>query len=309
MSTLNGIFAPTACHMTKEVHKVFFIEERRLLISLQSATVVSEQELVRLTIQGRMMTEAMGGPLPEQADPRSFRRVLDIACGPGEWIIETAKTYPTMSLTGIDISQSMIQYARQQALTQHLEDRVSFHVMDALLLLEFPSSFFDLVNLRCCVGFMRTWDWPKMINEILRVSCAGGVVRITDAEAGHACHASPALTQFSQLYRSALFRAGNLFEQAPSGLTAHLASLLEQHGCKTVQTRTYSMIYQAGMPSRQLYYQDMQRAFQTLRPFILKWGRRSNPDDYDAMCQQALAEIQQSDFQATWNLLTAWGTT
>jgi hypothetical protein len=43
----------------------------------------SEQELVRLRIQGQMMTQAMGGPLPEQADPRSLRRVLDIACGPG----------------------------------------------------------------------------------------------------------------------------------------------------------------------------------------------------------------------------------
>ncbi len=269
----------------------------------------SAQELVRLTIQGRMMTEAMGGPLPEQADPSSFRRVLDIACGPGEWVIETAKTYPTMSLTGIDISQSMIQYAREQAVTRHLEDRVSFKVMDALLILEFPSSFFDLVNLRCCVGFMRTWEWPKMINEMLRVSRVGGVVRITDAEAAHICHASPALTQFSELFQSALFQAGNLFEQAPSGLTAHLASLLGQHGCKTVQTRTCSMTYQASTPSAQLFYEDMQRAFQTLRPFILKWSRRSKPDDYDAMCQQALAEIQQSNFQATWNLLTAWGTT
>jgi ubiquinone/menaquinone biosynthesis C-methylase UbiE len=181
--------------------------------------------------------------------------------------------------------------------------------MDALLILDFPEFFFDLVNLRCCVGFMRTWDWPKMLSEMLRVTRAGGVVRITDAEAGHTCHASPALTQFSELFQSALFQAGNLFEQAPSGLTAHLASLLGQHGCKTVQTRTYSMIYQAGTPSRQVFYEDMQRAFQTLRPFILKWSRRSKPDDYDAMCQQALAEIQQSDFQATWNLLTAWGTT
>ena len=269
----------------------------------------SEQELVRLTIQGQMMTEAMGGPLPEQADPRSLRHVLDIACGPGEWVIATAKTYPTMSLTGIDISRSMIQYAQEQAVTQHLEDRVSFRVMDALLLLEFPSSFFDLVNLRCCVGFMRTWEWPKMINEMLRVTRPGGVVRITDAEAGHICPASPALTQFSELFQSALFQAGNLFEPAPSGLTAHLASLLKQYGCKTVQTRTYAMTYRASTPSGQVYYEDMRRAFQTLRPFLLKWGPRTEPDDYDALCQQALAEIQQSNFQATWNLLTAWGTT
>lgn len=86
--------------------------------------------------------------------------------------------------------------------------------------------------------------------------------------------------------------AGNLFEPAPSGLTAHLAPLLEQYGCKAVQTRTYAMTYQAGTPSGQAYSEDMQRAFQTLRPFILKWGRRTRPEDYDALRQQALAEIQ-----------------
>ena len=155
---------------------------------------------------------------------------------------------------------------------------------------------------------MRTWDWPKMISEMRRVTRARGIVRITDAEAGHTCPASPALMQFSDLYQSALFQAGNLFEPAPSGLTAHLAPLLEHHGCKSVQTRTYAMTYQAGTPSGQAYSEDMQRAFQTLRPFILKWGSRTRPEDYDALCQQALAEIQQSNFEATWNLLTAWGT-
>ena len=148
-----------------------------------------------------------------------------------------------------------------------------------------------------------------MINEMRRVTRAKGVVRITDAEAGHTCPTSSALTQFSERYQSALFQAGHLFEPAPWGLTAHLAPLLGQHGCKTVQTRTYCMTYQASTQSGQAYYEDMQRAFQTLRPFILKWGPRTKPDDYDALCQQGLAEIQQSNFQATWNLLTAWGTT
>lgn len=268
----------------------------------------SEQELVRLTIQGQMMTEAMHGPLSEPIDLANVRRVLDIACGPGEWVLTMANRFPTMSLTGIDISPNMIQYARDQAASQKLADRVSFHVMDALLILEFPSSYFDLVNLRCCVGFMRTWDWPKMISEMRRVTRPKGIVRITDAEAGHTCPTGPALTRFSELFQRALFQAGNLFEAVPSGLTAHLAPLLVQHGCQGVQTQTYAMTYQANTPSGQAYYEDMQRAFQTLRPFILKWGQRITPEDYDALCQQGLAEIQQSDFHASWNLLTAWGT-
>lgn len=269
----------------------------------------NKQELVRLTIQGQMMTDAMGGLLPEQTDPGRFRRVLDIACGPGEWVVAAAKAYPSMELIGIDISQTMIEYAQQQALAEHVEDRVSFQVMDALRPLTFPASSFDLVNLRCCVGFMRTWDWPPLISEMRRVARQGGVVRVTDAEAGHTCPGSSALTRFSELFQQALFQAGNLFESTPSGLTAHLGPLLEQYGCEAVQIRAYSMIYQANAPSGQAYYDDMQRAYQTLRPFILKWGGRTvTPDEYDALCQQALREIQQSHFQAIWNMLTAWGT-
>jgi hypothetical protein len=45
--------------------------------------------------------------------------------------------------------------------------------------------------------------------------------------------------------------------------------------------------------------------FQTIRPFIQKWGCTSK--DYEALYQQALIEMQQPNFLATVNLLTAWG--
>ena len=84
----------------------------------------NKKELTRLTIQDQMITAAMGGVLPEQADPTVFRRVLDVGCGTGGWIIEAAQTYPTMSLVGIDISQRMIEYARAQAEAHQVNDRV-----------------------------------------------------------------------------------------------------------------------------------------------------------------------------------------
>lgn len=267
----------------------------------------NEEELVRLMVQGKVITEAMEGLLSEQPDPTIFRRVLDVGCGPGEWIIDAAKTYPTMSFIGIDISRRMIEYAREQAAQQHVENRIEFHVMDALRMLEFPADFFDLVNLRCAQGFMRTWDWPKMISELLRVCSSGGVVRVTNAEAGGLTN-SPALAQFFELFQGSLFQAGNFFEQAPDGLTAHLAPLLKQHGCQKVQTKSYSVVYRSGTPGGEAYIEDMKRSFRTLRPFIQKWHPASKNHDYDAICQQALNEMQQSDFYSTWNLLTAWGT-
>ena len=54
----------------------------------------NQEELKRLIVQERMVTDLTGGVLPEQPDPTRFRRVLDIGCGPGVRIIDTAEAYP-----------------------------------------------------------------------------------------------------------------------------------------------------------------------------------------------------------------------
>src|SRR5260370_36774855 len=87
-----------------------------------------------------------------------------------------------MSLVGIDINQHVMEYACAQAADHHVDDRVKFHVMDALSILDFPDASFDLVNLRFAISFVRTWDWPMLLKKLLRVVRPGGVVRLTDEE-------------------------------------------------------------------------------------------------------------------------------
>ena len=118
------------------------------------------EELHRLVDQDGFVTASMGGVLPEQAEPLAFRRVLDVACGPGGWMIEVARTYPEISLVGIDCNQRYLAYARKQAEAWHVDDRVEFRVMDALGVLAFPNAYFDLVNMRFANSFVRTWEWP-----------------------------------------------------------------------------------------------------------------------------------------------------
>ncbi len=264
----------------------------------------NEEELLRLVDQDRLVTASMGGILPEQADPSAFRRVLDVACGSGGWAIEAAQTYPEMSLVGIDINQHLIEYAHAQAAAHHVDDRVEFQVMDALRILEFPDASFDLINLRFAISFVRTWDWPLLLKKLLRIVRPGGVVRLTDEEVIHQSN-SPASMQFCEMLLCALFRSGHLFAQESTGLTAHLAPLLSQHGYQQVQTRAYALQYQAGIPEGQAYIEDGIRVLQTLRPFLQKWGCVSK--DYNTIRDQALEEIQRPDFCATWHLFTAWG--
>jgi ubiquinone/menaquinone biosynthesis C-methylase UbiE len=277
----------------KEMPNTYFVQDTR-----------DKKELTRLMIQDRMITTAMGGVLPEQTDPTVFRRVLDVGCGTGGWLIEVARTYPTISLVGIDISQRMIKHACAQAEVHQVDDRVEFYIMDALGKLDFPAASFDLVNLRLSGSFLRTWDWPGMLGELLRITRSGGVVRVTDCEVIHQSN-SPALTQLFEMLLCAFFRAGRLFTQETTGLTSRLALLLHQRGYQQVQTKAYTLEYRAGTAEGEAFCEDIMLAFRVLYPFIEKWGCATR--DYNAIYHHALKEIRQPDFFAVENLLTAWG--
>jgi len=53
------------------------------------------------------------------------------------------------------------------------------------------------------------------------------------------------------------------------------------------------------------FYEDARFGLQTLLPFLQKMGCAS--EDYAALYEQALIEMQQPDFRVTWPLVTAWG--
>jgi ubiquinone/menaquinone biosynthesis C-methylase UbiE len=182
--------------------------------------------------------------------------------------------------------------------------RVEFHVMDALLILEFPPASFDLVNMRYGTSFMRIWEWAKLLSEMQRVSHVGGIIRITEPEIVQES-SSPALTRFLEMLQCALFKSGHLFEEATTGLTAHLAEQLTRYGCQNVQTKIHALEFRAGTAEGQMFYEDALQAIHTFSPFIQKWGCMSK--DYDTICQQALQQILQPDFHITYKFLTAWG--
>ncbi len=265
----------------------------------------SEDELTRLQLQDQQVTAGMGGVLPEQLDPANFQRVLDVGCGSGDWLIQAAKTYPSMSLlVGVDISSKIMEYAQAQAEAQGVSDRVQFRTMDALRMLEFPTDFFDLVNQRFGASFLRKWDWPKLLSEFRRVTRPGGVIRVTEGDMAMESP-SPALTRLFEIMLNAFYQAGHLFTPGSKGVTGDLAPLLRQDGLEQVQTHTYTPEYRVGTPEGQRFYEDMRLLFRTMAPFLRKWTRV--PDDYETIYQQALSEMQQPVFVARGNMLTAWG--
>ena len=286
---------PASRDSQREQPSTYFVQDRS-----------NKEEMTRVTLQDHLLTASMGGALSEQSDPSMFQRVLDVGCGTGGWLIEVARTYPTIPLlVGVDISDRMIEYARERAAAQQVNDRVEFRTMDALRGLDFSAGSFDLINQRLGLSFVRTWDWLNLLKEFERIARPGGVIRLTEADMVEST--SAALTRREQILLQAFYQAGHFFALEQDGITRELAPLLQRFGLQNIQTQVHQLEYRAGTEQGRLFAENMAHGFRTLKPFVQKWTMV--PEGYDELYQQIVSEMQQPDFVATWRLLTAWGKT
>src|SRR5690348_9670315 len=104
-------------------------------------------EMARLSLHGRLITKGMGGLFPEHDNqlPSSVKRVLDVGCGPGDWALSVARTYPSITVIGLDISQTKLLFAQKRA-EEEGQKNIAFVTSDARKKLPFLDGAFDLVN-------------------------------------------------------------------------------------------------------------------------------------------------------------------
>ncbi len=265
----------------------------------------SAGEMARLLHQDRIFTEAMGGLLAERDNDFSgMKRVLDAGCGPGGWTQEVAFANQDIEVIGVDISETMINYARAQAKVQRL-DNLHFQVMDLQEPLAFPDNAFDLVNARL-LGFFTPEFWPQLIQEYLRITRPGGLIRLTETEMS--ISNSAALEQEHSWFFRSMWKAGQSF--SPNGerltITAQLAPLLRRAGCRNIQVRAYAIDWSFGAPAHEAIYEDMRVGFKLIEPYYLATGVATQ-EEMDKTYQQMLIEVQQESFAGVHYLLSASG--
>ncbi len=263
-------------------------------------------ELARLMQQDRLLTEAMGGLLPEEGiSLPETGRVLDLACGPGGWALELAFRFPKAEILGVDISPQVIEYARAQAWSRGLSN-VSFQVMDVMEPLAFPDGSFDLINGRLLCGFMFPSAWPRLVQDCFRLLRPGGVLRLTETEGP--LTSSVATERYLHLIWRALQQAGQSCspDGRHIGITPVLPRLVRQAGFQEVQLRATAIDWSMGTDMYYPVFKDHLIAMDLLQPFLVKMQLASK-EELERLYQQALAEMQQEDFGAVWTLLTVWG--
>lgn len=137
-----------------------------------------EAELARLLVQDNAYNLALN-LLPTGYVFQPEMRILDLACGPGGWVLQVSYDHPELSVIGVDLSPQMITYARAQAEVRELS--AQFRIMDLLRVpWPFPDQHFDLLNARFITSLTPKAFLPTLYQECWRVLRPGGALRYTE---------------------------------------------------------------------------------------------------------------------------------
>lgn len=266
----------------------------------------SAAEMARLMDLDRYLTRAMGGPMAERSDYTHITRILDIACGPGGWVLDVAVAHPEIEVFGIDINRTAIGYAQSLAKAQGLSN-VTFRAMNAVEPLDFPDKYFDLVNARSIGAFMPQKRWPGFVHDCNRVLRPDGILRLTEGE--WSITNTPAQAKFNGLLMKAVQMAGLSFspDGRHLGVVPVITHFLKIAGFQNIGQKAYVVDYSAGTEANQIVYNDAKIFGQLIQPFIVNM-KLATQDEIEQLYQQAMTEMLTDDFCGMHFLLTAWGT-
>lgn len=112
----------------------------------------------------------------KQVGRKSPRHVLDVATGTGDLALLIQKKINPQSVVGIDLSESMLEIAREKADRKKI-NTVRFEQQDCLQL-SFPDHTFDAVTV--AFGVRNFEQLEKGFSEMYRVLAPGGVLMVLE---------------------------------------------------------------------------------------------------------------------------------
>jgi ubiquinone/menaquinone biosynthesis C-methylase UbiE len=262
-------------------------------------------EMGRLTRQAQLITRYVG-LYPEQIKLAAGQTILDIGCGPGEWVVEMAVRHPTCEIVGLDISQRMVEYARSYSRVHRLSN-TRFLVGDARQLLPLPDQSFDMINARVIMSFQSVTTWPVFLSECYRLLRPGGIMCSTEVD-NLGITSSRALARYSELLTSYNRKGQHCFtEEGPNmGIQAVQAHLFQQSGFVDIKQQMYVLNYSSGMAAFPLVVDNFATAMSLLEPALL---REQLIDRHGLMNlhTEVLAEMHMDNFCAIWPFQAVWG--
>ena len=262
-------------------------------------------ETARLVDQDTVLTRNMGALFPVPVDSNTEWSVLDLACGPGGWALEVVRAYPEMTVIGVDLSKTMLDYARALAQVKLLHN-VEFTLMDVTAPLAYADAAFDFVNGRLLSSFMHQNTWQPALREWTPILAPYGVFCFT--EPAWPRTNSSAFETYTNLTLRALWLSG----QSPSpdeeraGITPLMAGFLRAADYQDIQQAEHVLDFSTGGDGHHAWYENCRIAFKLLQPFLLKMNV-TNKEEIEALYEQALSDMLSGRFEGALTFLSVWG--
>jgi len=267
--------------------------------------VDSTQEIERLVNQDRFITRAMGGALAELPPLPLKAQVLDIACGPGGWVLDVAHERPDAKVYGIDVSLTMVDYAKARAHSQGIVNAF-FEVMDIRQPLTFASASFDMINIRFLVVALKRTMWPPLLAECKRLLRPGGLLRLTEID-DFGVTSSAACEQITALILQVFQQAGYGFSAGGNtlGMSPALLKLCKEQGLEDLHLRSFIADYSAGTDVWISYCQNAKTATLQAKPMLINSGLLTD-EQFEQLYQQLITEMNDKYFAAIWSGTSIW---
>jgi ubiquinone/menaquinone biosynthesis C-methylase UbiE len=99
--------------------------------------------------------------------------ILDLGCGNGSVLRETAKTCPGISATGIDINIHTLELGKRRNIDAGLQDQIELQVGDVTELSPFRDNAFDWVSAINVLHFLPVNKRERLLQEMIRISRYG----------------------------------------------------------------------------------------------------------------------------------------
>lgn len=164
---------------------------RRHLAAIPYPLPKDMDEINRLDFQHYLLRSGFSGNyLAPLQNPST---ILDVGSGSGRWAMEMAARFPAARVVGVDLVAPTVDVS--QVLGNGLDAQpmnFEFAIGNILEGLPFPDASFDFVHQRLLITAIPMRFWPKVINELVRVTRPGGWVEL--AECGVPERGGPGLT-------------------------------------------------------------------------------------------------------------------
>jgi ubiquinone/menaquinone biosynthesis C-methylase UbiE len=248
---------------------------------------------LQLLLSLRALLCEQGGLLPECVRPVEDGRVLDVACGRGQWVQAMARHHPAMEVLGRDAAPEAIRAARLGALRLA---NARFVVGDLHALTDCADQSFDLVRACFIAPLVALQSWPALLKELVRVCRPGGT--ILWVEWAFPETNSQACSHCMEMLRQAIEYSG----KTPN-ITPMMDLLLRETSCQPVHRLETLLNISAGTDIHTRFCHHISIALALIQPFLTN-KQVGSSGEIDSACREAILDIYQDEFLATWSIHT-----